>query len=383
MDAPIYVDNAATSWPKPPAVGAALLSVHDAPLGNPGRAGHAASIAAGRVVEDARERLAALLGVADPSALAWTANATHALNQALHGLLRPGDHVVTSSLEHNAVMRPLRTLEARGVRVTVAPGKVDGTIDLAALRQACAGPTRLLVTTHASNVTGAITPVADVADIARRAGALYLLDAAQTAGTVPFAVDRLGVDVVAVTGHKGLMGPTGTGAIYVRPGLDLEPLMQGGTGSESAREWHPAFMPDHLEAGTVNVAGLAGLGAAVSFLSAIGVGVVRAHEQRLVARMLDAVAAMPSVRCVGPTAEARCGLVACAVTGADASEVSLVLERDFGIMTRAGLHCAPAAHRTVGTFPSGLVRFSFGWFNTIDHVDACVDALRRIVSWTA
>jgi cysteine desulfurase family protein len=321
--------------------------------------------------------------VADPSSLVWTANATHALNQALHGLLRPGDHVVTTSLEHNSVMRPLRALEARGVGVTVVPGTSAGTIDLLALREACAAPTRLLVTTHASNVTGAITPVADVADIAHGAGALYLLDAAQTAGTVPLDVDRLGLDLVAMTGHKGLMGPTGTGALYVRPGLDLDPIMHGGTGSDSAHEHHPAFMPDHLEAGTVNVAGLAGLGAALAFLADIGVEAVRAHDQQLVARFLDGVANIRAVRCVGPAAEARCGLVACALAGADASEVALVLERDFGILARAGLHCAPSAHRTVATFPAGLVRFSFGWFNTTDDVDACVDALRRIASWTA
>jgi cysteine desulfurase family protein len=380
----IYFDNAATSWPKPEAVTTAVCDHYRDGMGNPGRAGHRMSIAAARLVEACREALAARLGAADPARIVFAANATHALNLALYGVLRPGDHAVTTSVEHNAVMRPLRHLEAQGIALTVVACRADGTLDVEAVRAALRPATRLLVTTHASNVAGTLMPVGDLASLARTRGILYLVDAAQTAGAVPIDVEAAGIDLLAFTGHKALLGPTGTGGLYIRPGLALPPLMRGGTGSESAQEIQPAFLPDAYESGTLNVAGIAGLAAALRFLDSVDVDTVRAHERSLVEHCMSALGRIPGVRVYGPaSADARCGVVSFTVDGAAPSDVGLLLDESFGIMARTGLHCAPAAHRTLGTFPSGTVRFSFGWFNTAAEVDASVSAVRQIAAWAA
>jgi cysteine desulfurase / selenocysteine lyase len=380
----IYFDNAATSWPKPAPVRAALSDYFGDAGGNPGRAGHRMSVAAARVVEDAREALAALLHVNDPSRIAFTQNATHALNLALYGLLRPGDHVVTTSIEHNSVMRPLRHLESRGIAVTVVACAPDGRIDAQSVRNAIRPDTRLLVTTQASNVVGTLFPVAELASMAREQGILYLVDAAQTAGAIPIDMERLGVDMLAFTGHKALLGPTGTGGLYVREGIELAPLTRGGTGSDSAREIQPEFMPDAYESGTLNVAGIAGLDAGVRFLMDAGIEAVNAHERKLVARFLSGAAEIPGVLLYGPRdAALQCGVVSFNVAGATPSEVGLILDQSFGILARTGLHCAPSAHRTLGTFPTGTVRFSFGWFTTPVEVDRALDALKEIGAWAA
>jgi cysteine desulfurase family protein len=380
----IYFDNAATSWPKPRPVAAAVQEQLTSAGGNPGRSGHRLSVAAARLVEEAREALAHLFHVEDPSRIAFAHNATHALNVALCGLLHPGDRVVTTSLEHNSVMRPLRHLETTGVRVEVVPCEADGSIDLGKVDASLQPGARLLVTTHASNVTGTILPVADLAAIARRSGAYSVVDAAQTAGTVPIDVEALGIDVLAFTGHKGLFGPTGTGGLYVREEVDLTPLVRGGTGSDSAHEVQPEFMPDAFESGTLNVAGIAGLAAGVRFLMEVGVEAVQAHERQLATRFADAARSIPGVRIYGPSdPRSRCGIVSFNLAGASPSEVGLLLDEAFAIMARTGLHCAPAAHRTLGTFPDGTVRFGFGWFNTTAEVDAAVDALRQIAAWIA
>lgn len=380
----IYLDNAATSWPKPPAVRRALDLYFDEAGGNPGRSAHRLSVAAARVVERTREAVATLLGIEDPSRLVFTHNATHALNLALYGTLKPGDHVVTTSMEHNAVMRPLRHLESQGVAVTVVACDREGTLDVDAVRRAFRRQTRLLVTTHASNVTGALLPIDRLGALAREQGVLYLVDASQTVGAVPIDLSTLPVDLLAFSGHKGLLGPTGTGGLYIREGVPLVPLIRGGTGSQSDSETQPAFLPDAYESGTPNVAGLAGLGAAVEFLRDVGVEQVRAHEVGLVARVLEEASAVPGLTVYGPRdPAARCGVLSFNLAGAVSSEVALALEASFGIMTRAGLHCAPAAHRTIGTFPTGTVRASVGWFNTLDDVDALLGALIEIAGWIA
>jgi len=380
----IYFDNAATSWPKPPSVAVAIQAQMAGAGGNPGRSGHRLSIAAARVIEETREALAGLFHAADPSRIAFAANATHALNAALYGLLEPGDRVVTTSMEHNSVMRPLRHLETQGVRVAVVECRADGSIDLDKVEDALKPGARLLVTTHASNVAGTVVPLGEVAALARAHGAHTVVDAAQTAGTVPLDVDRLGVDVLAFTGHKGLFGPTGTGGLYLRDGIDLRPLVRGGTGSDSAHEVQPAFMPDVLESGTPNVAGIAGLGAGVRFVTDAGIEAVQAHERSLIARLADGLRAIAGVTVYGPTDPAvRCGIVSFNVGGASPSEVGLLLDESFGIMARTGLHCAPAAHRTLGTFPAGTVRFGCGWFNTAAEVDAAVEGVRQVAAWTA
>ncbi len=380
----IYFDNAATSWPKPPAVRAALNDYFGQAGGNPGRSGHRMSIAAARLVERAREVLSELFHVSDPGQIVFTHNATHALNLALYGLLRPGDHVVTTSVEHNSVMRPLRHLESLGVDLTVVACAGDGTLEVADVDHALRPNTRLLVTTHGSNVTGALMPVDALAAMARKRGVPYLVDASQTAGIIPIDVAALGLDLLAFTGHKGLLGPTGTGGLYIRDGIVLSPLMRGGTGSDSAHETQPDFMPDAYESGTLNVAGLAGLAAGVRFLLEIGIEVVAAHERALIAQFLAGAAAIHGVTQYGPKdAALRCGVTSFNIDGAVPSEIGTILDQSFGIMSRPGLHCAPATHRTLGTFPMGTVRFSFGWFNTRAEVDMALKALGEIAAWAS
>ena len=380
----IYFDNAATSWPKPEAVRAALSDYFGDAGGNPGRSGHRMSVAAARIVENARERLAELFHASDPSRIVFTQNATHALNLALYGVLRPGDHVVTTSVEHNSVMRPLRHLETLGAEVTVVACGPDGMLDPNDVRLALRPRTRLLVTTHASNVAGTLVPVSPLGALAREHGIPYLVDASQTAGAIPIDVEELGVDLLAFTGHKGLLGPTGTGGLYVREGVALAPLIRGGTGSDSAHEIQPEFLPDAYESGTPNVAGIAGLSAGVGFLLERGIEAVRTHERKLVAQFQAGASEISGITLYGPgDAALQCGLVSFNVAGAAPSEIGLILDESFGIMSRTGLHCAPAAHRTLGTFPTGTVRFSFGWFNTPAEVDAALDALRKIAAWAA
>jgi cysteine desulfurase family protein len=378
----IYFDNAATSWPKPPAVSAAIAECLSNAGGNPARSGHRLSIAAARIVENAREGLAEMFHAEDPARIIFTHNATHALNLALYGLLRPGDHVVTTSVEHNSVMRPLRHLESLGVEVAVVTADPDGTLDVDSMRRALRPHTRLLATTHASNVTGTLMPVDELAALARQNGISYLIDASQTCGAVSIDVEKLGVDLLAFSGHKGLLGPTGTGGLYVRQDVVLSPLLRGGTGSDSAYEIQPEFLPDALESGTLNVAGIAGLNAGVRFLSDVGTDAVQAHERQLVEHFISGIAKIPGVVLYGPSdSTRRCGVVSFNVAGAVPSEVGLILDQSFGIMARTGLHCAPAAHKTLGTFPTGTVRFSFGWFNTRAEVDLALSALTEIAAW--
>lgn len=380
----IYFDNAATSWPKPPAVGEAIADYFGEAGGNPGRSGHRMSVAAARLVETAREGLAELFNAGDPSRIVFTHNATHALNLALFGLLRPGDHVVTTSLEHNSVMRPLRHLETLGVELTSVACTPEGLVDVNDVARALRPNTRLLVTTHGSNVVGTLMPMGAIAQLARARRIPYLVDASQTAGAIPIDLQDLDVDLLAFSGHKGLLGPTGTGGLYIKEGVVLAPLIRGGTGSDSAHEIQPDFLPDAYESGTLNVAGIAGLGAGVRFLAGIGVETVKRHEQKLVAQFLAGASEIPGITLYGPRdAALHCGVVSFNVAGSMPSEVALILDESFEIMARSGLHCAPAAHRTLGTFPAGTLRFGFGWFNASAEVQMALDALREIAAWAA
>jgi len=378
----VYFDNAATSWPKPPDVQSAIVDYLENVGGSPGRSGHRMSIAASRLVGDARDALAELFNVDDPCQIAFTKNSTEALNIAILGWLKPGDHVITSSIEHNSVMRPLRFLEAQGsIELTVVPCSPEtGSMDPDDVRRAARQNTQLVAVLHGSNVIGNLLPLADLAAVAHDAGALLLVDASQTAGAYPIDVAALGVDLLAFTGHKALLGPTGTGGLFVREGIDLRPLARGGTGSRSELEYQPDFLPDRYEAGTLNVLGLAGLGAGVRYLLARGVDGVRRHEQTLIARFLAAAATLPGLTVYGPPDLAeRIGVISFNLAGVSPSKVGLILDREFGIMTRIGLHCSPAAHRTLGTFPDGTVRFGLGCFNTLCEVDYAVTALTHIL----
>lgn len=379
----IYFDNAATSWPKPPAVQAAMVHFLEHVGGSPGRAGHRMSIEASRIVSDARDALAELLNVDDPSRIAFTKNSTEALNIAIQGWCRPGDHVITSSVEHNSVMRPLRALEAAGVidLSVVGCSPSTGELDPGDVRAALRPNTRLVVVVHASNVIGSVLPLKELTDLAHEAGTPILVDASQTAGALPIDVTALALDMLAFTGHKSLLGPTGTGGLVVREGLELRPLSYGGTGSRSELEYHPEFMPDRYESGTLNVVGIAGLGAGVQYLLDRGVAAVHEHELALVEHFLDRAAEQPGISVYGPPGVSkRIGVLSFNLKGISPSRVGLQLDLAYGIMTRIGLHCAPAAHKTIGTFDEGTVRFGFSWFNTIDEVDAALLALQQIQS---
>ena len=378
----IYFDNAATSWPKPPGVAEAMVHFIDDVGANPGRSAHRLAVESGRVVYSAREAVAGLFNAPDPLRVVFGLNVTEALNLALHGLLRPGDHVVTSSMEHNSMMRPLRALERQGVEVTVVPCSAEGFLDPADVAAALRPNTVLIALNHASNVVGTLLPVADVASIAREHGVLLLVDAAQTGGAYPIDVQADGVDLLAFTGHKSLYGPMGTGGLIVGARVDvarMEPLKRGGTGSRSEQEEQPDFLPDMGESGTPNAVGLAGLAAGVRWVLERGVAAIRAHEVALAQRLIDGLMGVPGVTVYGGLdAERQTATVSFNVAGMAPSEAGLRLDENHGIMCRVGLHCAPAAHRTIGTFPVGTVRFGLGALNTVDEVDAAVAAVEQL-----
>lgn len=379
----IYLDNAATSWPKPPGVAEAMAGALTRAGGNPGRAGHRLSLASGRIMYDVREALAEFFGAPDPLGVIFTQNATHALNLALHGLLQPGARVVCTSMEHNGVMRPLRALERAGVKVVVVPCGPDGLLPVDALAAAVTPGTALVVVNHASNVTGTIAPGAEAGEIARRAGALLLVDAAQSAGALEIDMGRMGIDLLAFAGHKGLLGPSGTGGLVLGSRVDpgrLASLMQGGTGSRSEQEVQPEDLPDKYESGTPNFVGIAGLGAGLAYVRERGVAAIRAHEMAMTEQLRDGLLRIGRLTVYGPADPVRrVGVVSFAVDGLSVSDIGFLLDDEFGVLTRVGLHCAPAAHRTIGTLPGGTVRLAPGPFTTAAEVDAAVDAIVAVV----
>jgi cysteine desulfurase/selenocysteine lyase len=382
----IYFDNAATSWPKPPTVMEAMARFMEEIGANPGRSGHRRSIDAARILYDAREALAACFNVKDPLRIVFTLNATESVNLALKGLLRPGDHVVTSGMEHNAVMRPLRELERRGVRVTVVPCSEEGLLDPGALGEAIRAGTKLVVLTHASNVTGGLLPVAEAGRFCRERGALLLVDAAQTAGAYPIDVERDGIDLLAFTGHKCLYGPQGTGGLVIGERVDekgMVPLKEGGTGSRSESEEQPDFLPDRFESGTPNGIGIAGLLAGVAFVREKTVEAIRRHEMALAGRLIGGLLRISGVRVFGPSQmDQRVATLSFTIDGCSPSEAAFRLEREFGVLCRPGLHCAPAAHRMLGTFPAGTIRFGLSLFTTEEEVETAVNAVAAVAKGT-
>jgi cysteine desulfurase family protein len=377
----LYFDNAATSWPKPPEIIAAMQNYLQNIGGSPGRSGHRLSIEAARIVFDTRGKLAQLFNVSDPLRIALTSNATEALNIAIFGLLKHGDHVITSGMEHNSVMRPLRAMEAKGVDITVIPCDVDGLIDLGHIVRAIKKNTRAIFITNASNVTGTVMPISDIGRITREHGLILCVDAAQTAGCYPIDVIEMNIDLLVFTGHKSLLGPSGTGGIYIRDGLEksIEPICVGGTGSRSEVEEQPDFMPDRYEAGTPNTVGIAGLLAGVEFVLSKGVAQIKNREENLVKMFIEGVKDLPGIILYGQkSAERRTPVVSFNIAGMDPAAVALELDEQFGIMSRSGLHCAPSAHKTIGTYPTGTVRFSFSYFNTEGQIIASIEALKKI-----
>ncbi|MDR0311745.1 MAG: aminotransferase class V-fold PLP-dependent enzyme [Acidobacteriota bacterium] len=379
----IYLDHAATSWPKPPKVIAAMTDFLERIGGNPGRAGHRLSIEAGRIIYKTREALAELFNAGDPLRVVFTSNATHAINLALHGLLKPGDHVITSGIEHNAVMRPLRFLEQNGVRVSVVPCDGEGIPDPQNFARAVEKSTRLIVIKHACNVTGTMLPVAEISAVARRAGAFLLVDAAQSAGAVPVDMRMMGIDLLAFAGHKGLQGPPGTGGLVIGERVraeDMTPLTRGGTGSRSESEYQPEDLPDKFESGTLNGAGIAGLGAGVDFVLERGIEAIHAHETALAKMLAEGLGNIPGVRLYGSNDwKRRSAVVSFTSEKYQTSEIGFRLDEEFGILCRVGLHCAPAAHRTIGSFPRGTIRFAPGPQTTAGEIAAAVAAVARIL----
>ncbi len=378
----IYLDNAATSFPKPACVLEAMRRYFEDVGANSGRSAYRQAQEASRIVFETRECVAGLLGVSDSSRVIFTSNATEGLNIAIQGILQRGDEVITTSIEHNSVMRPLRFLEkTRSIGVHVVACMQKGVLDPDDILECISPRTRLIIMTSASNVIGTLLPVAEVATIAREHGILLLVDAAQTIGSVPLNVNAAKLDMVAFSGHKGLLGPQGTGCLFIREGLDVTPLRFGGTGSRSEFEVQPDFSPDKYESGTLNVIGIAGLGAAVKFIMERGIDAIRAEETRLTGLLLDKLSGMKSLAVYGSReAHCRTGVVSINIEGMEPSEVGLQLDERFHIAARVGLHCSPASHRTLGTFPGGTVRLSLGPFNTDNDVEMVCNALEKIAA---
>ena len=381
-DGTIYLDNAATSWPKPASVSEAMVRFLRDVGANPGRSGHRLANEAERARLDAREVIAELVGVSDVMRVVFTSNATTALNLVLQGWLTPGSHVVTTGMEHNAVLRPLRALESRGVKTSIVPCRTDGTLDPASINEHIRPETRLVVATHASNVCGTILPIRDIGAWARERGIPFLVDAAQTAGIVPIDLETDNVDLLAFTGHKGLLGPTGTGGLAIGARFDIDglpPLICGGTGSRSEHEWQPDFLPDKYEGGTPNIVGLVGLLAGVRYVLDRGVEQIREHEQRCSQQLIDGLVRIDGVRVVGTRdATQQTGVVSFVPEGRSVSAVARDIEERHGIMCRPGLHCAPRAHRTLGTLPDGTVRLAPGPFTSEKEIDQAIAAVAQM-----
>ena len=377
----IYLDNASTSFPKAPGAAEAMYDYVKNCGCNVSRGGYDEAYQAEELVLDTRQRLTRLFHGPDCRNVVFTKNITESLNVLLKGLLRSGDHVLVSAMEHNAVMRPLTQLAARGIAFDRVPCGPDGSLRTEELAGLLRPETRAVVMLHASNVCGTLLPAAEVGAFCRDHGLLFVLDTAQTAGAFPIDMETMHIDALAFTGHKGLLGPQGIGGFILRPELArrMEPLLSGGTGSVSHSEEVPAFMPDRFEAGTLNLPGIMGLHAALVWLEREGIHRIRQHELALTARFLEGLRDIPRLRAVGRRgAEGRAAVVSVACEGIDPAFLADALGREYGVLTRVGLHCAPSAHKTLGTYPAGTVRFSFGPWNTEAHVDAALAALREL-----
>lgn len=377
----VYLDNAATSFPKPEQVYQAVMHAMREVGASPGRGGHRRSLEAGRIMFMAREAVAALFAIPDSSRIIFTQSATGALNLALHGTLIAGDHVITTSMEHNSLLRPLHALRREGVDVSVVQAGLDGIVDPEQIRRALQPNTRMIAVGHVSNVCGSIQPIAEIATICQAAGALFLVDAAQSAGYIDIDVVANGIDLLAAPGHKGLLGPPGTGLLYVAPQVALRPIIEGGTGTSSTSEEQPLTMPDGFEAGTHNLLGIAGLKAGIDFIRERGIDTIFRHEQELVNEAERLLNRIPGVTIYGPgNPGLRASVLSFNVAGIDASLLAAELDHGFDIAVRAGLHCAPQAHRTIGTLPAGTLRLSPGWSSTREEIAFFSEAVIQCVN---
>lgn len=373
----IYLDNAATSWPKPDAVCGAMVDCIKNCGANPGRSGHRMAMQASEKVYECRENLARLFGIGDPLRIAFTANATEAINLAVKGLLAAGDHVIITSMEHNAVVRPLKKLESRGVELSVVRADSNGRVDLKDIENNIKPNTKLLLVTHASNVTGTVNDVQSIGRLAQEHKIIFMVDAAQTAGKYPVDVELMNVDLLAFPGHKGLLGPQGTGGLYIREGLVLDTLKEGGTGSVSESLAQPDFLPDRFESGTLNTPGIVGLNEGVKYILKTGIDNIRMHEKQMEQQMMKGLGQIAGVRVYGSN-NPELGVISITIDGRDCNEVCNELDEKYGIAARGGLHCAYLAHETIGTQNTGTIRFSIGPYNTTRDIDQALIAVKTI-----
>lgn len=375
-----YLDHAATSWPKPAEVIDAVVEAMKHDSANPGRGSHAMAVRASRILFNGRKQLAKLLNVKNPNDIVFTHNTTMGLNMAIKGFVKSGDHVIASSIEHNSVRRPLYDLELKGVEVTYIDADERGDYNLVQFEAAMRTNTKLVVVNHSSNLLGTIMPIAEISKITHNYGAKLLVDGAQSVGIIPVDVVQLGIDMLAFPGHKGLLGPQGTGGLYIAPDVDLEPLMQGGTGSQSEAPHQPLIRPDRYEAGTQNTAGIAGLAAGVEYIGRIGIDKIYEHEWKLSQRLLRGLMDIEGVVCLGPDiGQPRTGIVSFYIPHIDPSELAFILDQHYHIAVRSGFHCTPTAHSAAGTSERGAVRASVGYSTTSEEVDALVSAVKEII----
>ena len=374
----IYLDSSATSFLKPPQVAEAVFRSFNT-IGNAGRGAHAPTLNASRLIYDTREKLAALFGTPDPSRIAFTCNATEALNIAIHGAIHPGEHVITTACEHNSVLRPLYLKEKEGTELTIIPADKKGRIRYDLLESSVKSNTSAIVLTHASNLSGNVTDLAFVSNFAKKHGLLLIVDASQTAGSLPINVVKMGIDILCFTGHKGLFGPQGTGGLYVREGLTLSPLKSGGSGVHSFDRQHPTDMPTALEAGTLNGHGIAGLNAGLDYILSTGVKNIHAKEISLARRFVNGISDISDLKLYGDIdAPLRTPIISLNIGNTSSASVSDILWEDYEICVRAGAHCAPLMHKTFGTEKQGAVRFSFSCFNTETEIDTAIRAMHEI-----
>ena len=375
----IYLDNAATTFPKPEAVYNAMMDCMKNYCANPGRAGHKLAMKAAREIYDTRENIAKLFNIDNPMNIVFTNNATDSLNLAIKGVVNKGDHIITTSMEHNSVIRPIKALEKVGVENTIVQCDDQGFLNIDDLEKAIKPNTKLIVTTHASNVCGTLIDIKSISEIANKHNILYLIDASQTVGVYDIDLKDIKADMLAAPGHKGLLGPQGTGILYIREGLNIGILKEGGTGSRSEDLFQPDLLPDKYESGTHNTPGIVGLNEGVKLIFKEGIDKIKEHEEELCKYMLERLEEVPNIKIYGPKdANKRASVISINIGNMDSGEITFLLDSEYDIATRSGIHCAPLAHKTLGTLEQGAVRFSIGYFNTKEEIDKAINALKEI-----
>lgn len=375
----VYFDNAATSFPKPRIVYDEIMEAMITYGANPGRSGHKIALRASRGIFDTRNKISKMFNIKNPMNVILTFNCTESLNMGIKGFLKPGDHVVTTSMEHNSVLRPITFLEKLGIKNTIVKGDSMGRINPKDIEDSIKPETRMIVTTHISNLTGTIVDIEAIGKIAKSHGIIYLVDAAQSAGVYNIDVQKMNIDMLAFPGHKSLLGPQGTGGLYVREGIDIVEAFQGGTGSVSNSLEQPDIMPDKFESGTPNAPGIIGLGAGIGYILETDMDNIRKKEEELTRHFIEEVQKIEGIKLYGPLEMGKhAPVVALNIGDGDSSEISYILDEEYDIAVRPGLHCAPLAHKTIGTFKQGVIRFSFGFENTHDEIEFGIKALKDI-----